>query len=231
MDLSIILPAYNEELNIKRVIEEIIEAAGGELGNLDYEIIIVNDGSCDNTAKTVAGFCRDYGFVILIDLKKHRGYGSALIEGFKRSKGRYIFYCDSDGQFQYSEINKFINLITTEKYDMISGWRIERKDTYFRKLLSGFYNRIINQIFNLSYKDINCGFKIFDRNIIKNMNLLSSSFSLSAELMIKSSIYNYSVKELAVTHLPRTDGMSSVNFIQTYLMIKDLLKVWLRLRG
>ncbi len=197
-ELSVFLPAYNEEQNILKVIKNVKEILKKIAKN--YEIIVVDDGSTDRTAEEVLKI-RD---VRLISHQRNLGYGTALKSGFSNSRYELIAFMDSDLQFDFKEINKFLDYI--EDYDLVIGFRKNRADNLVRKLNARTYSLILNLIFNLNVRDVDCGFKLVRREIFKKIKLESDGALISAEFLIKARRKGFRIKEIEVSHFPRILG-------------------------
>ena len=197
-ELSVFLPAYNEEQNILKVIKNVKEVLKKIAKN--YEIIVIDDGSVDNTAQKA----KEIPQVRLISHSKNLGYGAALKTGFYNAKYKLISFMDSDLQFDFKEINKFLDYI--EDYDLVIGFRKSRADKLVRKLNARIYSLLLNLIFNLNVRDVDCGFKLVRREIFKEIKLESDGALISAELLIKARKKGFRIKEIEVSHFPRILG-------------------------
>jgi len=212
--LSVVLPAYNEEKNIKKVVDSILKFIPSLVEK--YEIIIVNDGSKDDTGKLVDELAKNCREIVPLHHTQNRGYGAALTTGFKKAKGDFIFFTDADGQFDIKELPKLLSLIK-EGADIACGYRKERADPLFRRINAGIYNLLIRVIFGLKVKDIDCAFKLFKRKIIEEINLESSGAFVSAEFLILAKKRGYVIKQVGVSHFPRIEGKQTGNNLKVVL--------------
>jgi glycosyltransferase involved in cell wall biosynthesis len=205
--LSIILPAYNEEGNIVQAVNECTKVAGRIAKS--YEVIVVNDGSTDCTAKIVDKLCRENPNIKPIH-QENKGYGGALKAGFAAAKKDWIFFTDSDLQFDVSELSKFVSY--TDEYDFIFGYRARRADRFHRKMIA-FMLKIWNKIwlgFPLFIKDIDCAFKLMKRKSFLSIGeIYSSGAMITTEFILKIINKAYAIKQLPVTHKPRLFGNST----------------------
>jgi len=217
--LSCILPVYNEE----SCIAETIKKAHGFLSttSLNFEIIAVNDGSTDNTLPILYELSSIYNNLVIVDHENNKGYGTALINGFGISKYDLLFFTDSDMQFDFNDMN--LLLPYANDFDIIVGYRLHRKDNALRLLTSFVYNRIVCITFKLKIKDINCAFKLFSKNVFKNISLSSNDYIINTELFVKSRAKGFSVKEVGVNHYPRTSGSSKVKALDIYNTLHNLI--------
>ncbi len=202
--LSIFFPAYNEEGNIKEVIEKATKAAERVTDN--YEILVVNDGSADRTAEIVQAIAGKDSHVRLINHAQNQGYGAALMSGFMNSTKGWIFFSDSDLQFDLSELEKLVE--KTDKYDVVLGYRKKRNDPFMRRLNAKGWN-ILNRIFfGLKVRDVDCAFKLFRADAIKPIlhDMQSRGAMISAELLLRLREAGYEFVEVGVNHYSRGAG-------------------------
>lgn len=219
--ISVVLPVFNEEENIESVLCSIDRAIKAIFHA--YEIIIVNDGSTDNTPIIIERLKKDYNNLKVVTFERNRGYGSALREGFSRAVFDHIFYTDSDGQFDVSEISKILPLI--DKCDMVAGFRLNRKDSALRVFSSRVYNKLVAGLFGLKVRDVNCSFKLFKKEIIDNIQLYSIGFSIDAELLWKAKVNGYKICEAGVSHFAREKGESKVRITDTLRTVREMIDI------
>lgn len=201
MKISVFFPAWNEEANIKASIQR----ANDVFKNFeDYEILVINDGSTDKTAEVVLSLNNPK--VRLINHSKNLGYGNVIKTAFKNVNFPYTFFTDADLQFDLEEIKK---LTEYPDYDVVIGYRHDRKDSRTRKFYASIWNWIIRVLFDLRIEDIDCAFKLLKSNLIKDLDLNSRTGMISAEILIKLRDMGTSIKEIPVTHFPRKDGKST----------------------
>lgn len=203
--LSIVLPIYNEEENIRDVILEIIMTMSN-LNIQNYEIIAVNDGSTDNTFNILNDIKNDK--LRIINHNTNLGYGSALNSGFNLSKYPFVFFTDADRQFDIKEIEKFLLII--DLYDIVCGYRFKRADNFNRILISYFYNTLIKHIFGVNLRDIDCAFKLFRKEVLNSIKITSSGFTINLEIISQAGKMGYRIAEVPVSHYKRLHGTSTV---------------------
>jgi len=226
-DISVFFPAYNEEKNIERTVKE----AQKVLSNIanEFEIIIVNDGSIDNTLKIAEALSREIPQVSVINHPHNLGYGAALRSGLKGARYPLIFFTDSDGQFNIEEITKLLPLI--ESADVVVGYRIKRKDPLIRLFNAWAYGTMIKLLFKLKVKDIDCAFKLFKKSCIDSIEIESNGALASAEILIKLQKLGYKIKEIGVNHYPRAAGEQTGAKLYVILkMFKELWKLYRKLK-
>ena len=200
--LTIFFPCYNEEQNVERVTREALETAG-QVSD-DYEIIIVNDGSRDRTAEVTDKLAAEYPAVRVLRHEVNKGYGAALQTGFKNARKELVFYTDGDGQFKIEEIKKLLPLI--EKYDIVSGYRINRQDPLHRKVNAFMWGSMVNMLFKLNVRDVDCAFKLYRRKIFDDISLTSQGALIDTEILARAKAKGYTITEVGVNHYPRTAG-------------------------
>ena len=205
--ISVALPAYNEEENIRPMVLEVVEVfaglvAGGQVS--DYEVIVVNDGSKDNTAQAVEALSSEISTVRLVNHEVNKGYGAAVYTGFVSARKDLVFLTDSDKQFDVSEIVKLLPLM--DEADLVAGYRAPRRDPFKRRLFGMGWSALVTVLFGYTVRDVDCAFKLFRREIIESIDVESRGATFSAEFLVRAKRKGYRFKEVPVTHLPRVAG-------------------------
>ena len=200
--ISVVLPAYNEEANLPRIVPAVVDVAS-RLAS-DYEVIVVDDGSGDRTAAVTEGLSRTYPTVKLVRHEVNRGYGGALWTGFTSASKDLVFFTDSDNQFDVNELEKLAALIDTA--DMVIGYRAPRRDPAIRRLNAWGWNVLVNLLFGYTARDIDCAFKLFWRRVLDTVQVESRGATFSAELLVRARRAGFTIREVPVKHLPRTAG-------------------------
>jgi glycosyltransferase involved in cell wall biosynthesis len=199
LKISVFFPAYNEEDNLKRTVtnaQEILNRL-----KADYEIIIVNDGSKDKTGEVAAKLAKENKKIRVITHSPNRGYGGALISGFYSARKDIIAFNDSDGQFDFEEISRFLPKL--EEADLVIGYRVNRAEGWKRQLLAQALRIWDLLLFGIWYKDIDCAFKVIKRNSLMRLpKLFTSTAMISTELLVKAKRAGLIIVEVPVTHLP-----------------------------
>lgn len=207
MKLSIVLPAYNEEANIENVVNS-ISSLIKDLPIEDYEIIVVNDGSKDKTGKIVKNMTGRVQNLKLIEHFPNKGYGGALRAGFANSTKDWIFFMDSDGQFDFSEIKLLIEQ-KDKGFDIIVGYRAQRSDNFIRKLNTFGWGLIVRFLFGYLARDIDCAFKLFKREILSKITIDTNGAMVTTEFLAGAKAMGYKITEIPVSHFPRKAGNST----------------------
>ena len=222
-NISFFFPAYNDAGTIKKLTLKALEVLE-EVAN-EYEIIIVNDGSFDNTGKVADDVAKKYDHVIVHHHLYNIGYGAALKTGFLTSKYDLIFYTDGDMQYNPDELKKMLPFI--EDADIITGYKIKRADPWSRKLSSLFYNLVVRLFLQIRIKDVDTAFKLVKKEVIENIDISINGGFICAELFAKAAKKGYKIKQIPVSHFPRTYGnSSSFNIFFILRSILELMELW-----
>lgn len=203
-ELSIFFPFWNEEDNIEKVVASAIPIAKNVAKK--WEILMIDDGSSDKTLEKAKKLeKKDPEHLKVISHFPNRGYGASLKEGLTKSKYNLIVFTDGDGQFDFSEVTKFIDLIGP--VDMVIGKRRKRIDHPFRHVLMTLLKIWDFIFFGFYFQDIDCGFKMFKREAVnKILPLRSEGAMITTELLAKAKRAKLSILQVAVTHYPRKFG-------------------------
>ena len=221
-ELSIVIPAYNEAENIKKIVLDAQKA--GESHFNGYEIIVVDDASSDDTSNIVKQLSDKNHAIHLSTHKENKGKATALNTGFTLAKGRYIFYTDADSQYDINKIKELKKLIA--KVDIVSGHRINKAISPFRKFASDLYNLIARVLFGIKAKDIECAFKLFKNEQLRQIKIESSNFMVETEILAKATRLGLNIADFPVRHYPRTCGETSVSpFRDTLRSVKGLISL------
>jgi len=205
IDLSIVLPAFNEERNILKAISNAEAYLRSRFKS--FEIIVVNDGSTDSTAAMVTKLAKQKKYLKLVSHSKNQGYGAALRSGFSACQAELIFYTDSDNQYDISELDKL--LPNLEWSDIVAGFRIHHNDPLARIIISWIYNQIIWFVLGLKIKDVDCSFKLYKKVVFDSIKLRSNTGLIDAEILINALKKGYRISQVGVNHYPRIAGNSS----------------------
>jgi glycosyltransferase involved in cell wall biosynthesis len=224
--LSIVLPAYNEEANIERAVEQCV-ATASRLAK-QFEVIVVDDGSSDGTGGVVEGLVRHgHSKVRLLAHHTNRGYGAALRTGVTSARYDFVFFMDSDNQFDVSELEYFLPLM--DEYEMVTGFRVYRYDTVLRCMLSWIYNRLVGVLFRLRVRDVDCAFKLMRREVVQQVSIECDNFFVNTELLAKARKWNFRIAEKGVRHYPRTAGETTVRPSDIPRTLATVFSMWRRI--
>ncbi|MGH7818639.1 MAG: glycosyltransferase family 2 protein [Candidatus Binatia bacterium] len=200
--LAVVMPAYNEEANIASAVRAAVTAASALTD--DYEVVVVNDGSRDRTAERMEEEARANPRVRLISFAENRGFGAAVKTALKAAEKPLVFYTDSDLQFDLAEIGKLVARI--DECPVVIGWRENRQDHWLRLLNAWAWGRLQYVLFGLDVHDIDCGFKLFRREVIQQMEMRSNGAFLSTEILLRAQAAGHRICEVPVRHYPRQAG-------------------------
>lgn len=201
--ISVVLPAWNEERNVTQAIQEAVTALEGV--GADYEIIVVDDGSRDGTARVVGELQASHPQVRLVRHEVNRGYGQALRSGYAAAQKDLVLIHHADSQFDLTEIKRFLPLLA--QADIVCGYRAQRADPFMRKVNALGWNMVVRLLFGYLARDIDCGFKLFRREILDHVHLTATRGAMiDTELLASAKARGYRIAELPVTHLPRLGG-------------------------
>jgi dolichol-phosphate mannosyltransferase len=206
VELSIVLPAYNESASIQDAVAQCARLMQMVEGTT--EVIVVDDGSEDGTDLLLKGLSADRPWLRVVRHHTNLGYGQALRTGFAAAKGKLVFYSDADNQFDITELAEHMPLMSDA--DMLVGFRVYRYDPFPRLFLSWVYNRLVRLLFRVKVKDVDCSFKAMRRSRLDALVLLSNDFFIDTELVARARKWNWRIIEVGVRHYPRRVGKTSV---------------------
>jgi glycosyltransferase involved in cell wall biosynthesis len=219
--LSVVVPVFNEQGNLNPLYGEIKEVLG-RMG-ISYEIIFVDDGSTDESFKELSNIHTDDKSVKVIQFRRNFGQSAAFAAGFDAAQGELIVTIDSDGQNDPNDIPKLLDTMLEGNYDFVTGWRINRKETFLRRVFSRVANRIISRSTQVEIHDRGCSLKLFKRDIIKNIRLYGQLHRFLPEL---ASAIGVSITEIPVNDRKRISGKSKYGSItRTPRVVLDLITV------
>jgi glycosyltransferase involved in cell wall biosynthesis len=226
-EITIFFPFWNEEKNIEQVVTNAIPVA--EKIAKRWEILMIDDGSTDNTSEIAKKLEKKYPHNLrAVLLRPNRGYGAALSAGFEHASYEYIVFTDGDLQFDFSEVTKFIDEI--DKADLVIGYRKKRNDQNIMKRLLLMYLLKIGDyiLFRFTFKDIDCGFKMFRRDAVKQILPIRSEGAMATtEILAKAKAKKLKIVEVGVNHYPRKHGeQSGANLPVIVRAIFESLILW-----
>src|SRR5712692_1000624 len=202
--LSLVLPAYNEEAGIRQAAVEADEALAALVE--DYEILVVDDGSCDRTAAVVQELAAERPHVRLLRHGENRGYGVALRTGFTAAAFESIAFSDADCQFHLADLARLLPL--TDRFPVVVGYRQERQDPWRRRFLSRGYNLVARALLGTRVRDADCALKVFRREALARLLPESAGFFVNTEMLTRARQLRMKVAEVGVRHRPRLKGAS-----------------------
>ena len=219
--ISIIIPVFNESESIGYLLDEVLNVM--QNNKFNCELIVVNDGSNDNTSTVLDELTIKIKELSVISLRKNYGQTAAMSAGFDNSKGEIVITLDGDLQNDPNDIPKLISHIN-EGYDLICGWRYERKDKLInRRIPSKIANKLIANVTGLKLHDYGCSLKAFKKEIVDDIKLYGE---LHRFLPVLANIEGAKIKEIKVNHRSRKYGSSKYGIDRTFRVLMDLLTVW-----
>jgi glycosyltransferase involved in cell wall biosynthesis len=229
-ELSVFFPAYNEEKNLKATVLSAKKVLG-EIAT-DWEILIINDGSKDKTGEISHDLVQQDQRIRIITHDPNRGYGASLKSGFYNAKYPWICFTDSDGQFDFSEVTKFIETQKDTGADLVIGYYLKRQVPFYRKVNTFLWEIIVFLLFGLKVRDIDCGFKFISKKVIESIPPLESERGafISSEFLIKANKAGFKIVEIPVHHFPATRRGTGANLDVIIKSFVDLFRLWRKLK-
>jgi glycosyltransferase involved in cell wall biosynthesis len=200
--LTVSMPAYNEAENIRPMID-MVRAKVEPLVD-DLEIVVVNDGSSDNTGDIVRQISKEDPRVRLVDHPVNQGYGAAVRDAVWAASKELIVFTDSDLQFDLSELERFLPRL--KEADLVIGYRHARSDPWHRRFFGHGWSWLVNLLFGYTARDIDCAFKLFKRRVIETIQVESGGAMFSAEFLVRAKLAGFKIVEEPVNHYPRVAG-------------------------
>jgi len=225
--LSVFFPAYNDSGTIASLVITAIQSAAKLTPN--YEVIVVNDGSSDGTARILVELALIYPQFRIVTHEMNRGYGGALRSGFATASKEVVFYTDGDAQYDPSEMEALWREMRPD-VDLVNGYKISRSDPWHRIFIGRVYHHTVKMMFGLRVRDVDCDFRMLRRSIFERVRLEKNSGVICLEMMKKIQDSGFKIVEVPVHHYHRAYGKSQFfNFRRIYRTGLDVLKLWFSL--
>jgi glycosyltransferase involved in cell wall biosynthesis len=223
--LSVFFPAYNDAGTIASLVISAVTVAASLTD--DFEVIVVNDGSKDDTGRILDELQRLYpDRVRIVHHETNRGYGGALRTGFATASKDLVFYTDGDAQYDPAEMTLLWPKMTSD-VDWVNGWKISRSDPLHRIIIGRVYHHVVKILFGLKVRDVDCDFRLMRRRIFDVVRLEKNSGVICLEMMKKFQDAGFRVAEQPVHHYHRAYGKSQFfNFPRIYRTAIDVMKLW-----
>lgn len=215
--LSVVIPIFNERETLDELFKRLTETLAAQPGG--YEIIAVDDGSTDGTREALRQLHAEDGHIRVVLLSRNFGQSPALYAGFSRARGQYVAMMDADLQNYPEDIPKLVAKLE-EGFDMVSGWRANRKDSFFRTAASKLLNRYINSITRVALNDYGCALKAFRRELVEHMLALTHRCRY---LPVDAAALGGRVAEIEVRHDQRGHGESKYGLLKLIRTAFDLI--------
>lgn len=230
-ELSVFFPCYNEEKNIENTISKAVPVLNQIAKK--WEIILINDGSKDNTAKVLEKIQnKNPKQIKIITHNPNRGYGAALKSGLYNSQYQWITFTDSDGQFDFSEVSKLITKQQQTKADVVIGYYLARQVSKAAIITSKIWELIVFILFGLHVTDIDCAFKLINKKVVDTIPKLEAERGafISSEFLIKAKKSHFKIAEVGVHHYPRTEGKATGRSLKVIIKsFSDLFRLWFKI--
>lgn len=224
--LTLVLPAYNEAENIEVVVARAFQVL--PLYTDDFEIIVVDDGSRDDTPQIIERLAADDARVHPAHHDSNLGYGSALRTGFGLSRGDHVMFMDADRQFDIADIRLLVPFV--ENFDVVAGFRMERNDPLRRRIYAEIFNVTIRILFGVHLRDIDCAFKIFRGDLLRSLELSEPGALINTEMQAKLRRQGATVEQVGVHHFPRVAGHATGGSARVILRaMVQTVRLWLRM--
>lgn len=221
--LSVFFPSLNDA----KILPYLICRTYGTVSKItkDFEIIVINDGSTDETKEILKVLEKKLSCLKIIHHEKNLGYGAALIAGFQQAKKDWVFYTDGDGQYDPAEIELLMNKLS-ENIDVVNGFKLGRSDNYLRRIIGSAYNIGMHKLYDLPISDIDCDFRLIRKSLLDDIDLKSSSGNICLELILKLRKKGTRFAETGIHHYPRPFGHSQFfNFRNISKTIFDNIQI------
>jgi len=221
VDVSVVVPVFNEEENVGPLLKELVPILKTHYKK--FEIIFIDDGSCDGTLKRLKEFKKKYPFLKIIAFRKNFGQSSALEAGFKMARGKVIMAMDGDLQNDPNDIPILVE--RTKEYDVVSGWRRDRKDPLTKRIPSLFSNWLARKLTSVKLHDFGCTLKAYRREAVKDLRLFGETHRYIPVLL---AMKGFTITEVVVNHRARQHGKTKYGWKRLMKGFLDLLflKFW-----
>ncbi len=216
--ISVIIPVYNEVESLPQLIKQLIKSMASYN---NWEVLFIDDGSTDGTMEYLLEFVQDNDRFIYVQFHRNYGKSAALAEGFKHAQGDYIVTMDADLQDDPAEIPKLVKKLE-EGYDLVSGWKVDRKDPWTKTIPSRIFNRVTRLMTGVKIHDFNCGLKIYRSNVIKSLEIYGGRHRYIPALAGQK---RFRISEVAVNHRPRQYGESKYGGSRLFHGFFDLITI------
>lgn len=204
--ISVFFPAYNDAPALPSLLEKTFPVLMERFR--EFEVIVVNDGSQDETGEVLQQLQQRYGPALrVVTHSQNCGYGCALRTGFAAATKDLVFYTDGDGQYDPSELPRLLEHLGPQT-GFVNGYKLERNDPWHRIVIGKVYNRFARALFGVRIRDIDCDFRLIRRVLLDDMELTSTSGTICVELVRNLELSGWEVAEVGVHHFPRQHGRS-----------------------
>lgn len=226
-NISVFFPCYNDQHSIGTLVENaflVLQSIANK-----YEVIVVDDGSKDDSRKILQALAQKYQNLHLVFHKKNGGYGKALHSGFKKASYDLVFYTDGDGQYDVKELPLLVQLMTPD-IDFVNGIKRARRDRTYRIVIGNAYSLFVRWFFWLPITDVDCDFRLIRKKVLDKIHLESAHGAVCVELVKKAQLQGAVFREVSINHYERRWGESQFFRPRTVLFsLCELVRLWFRL--
>ena len=226
-DVSVIFPAFNEEGNIRCTVETVIRALPKVA--MKWEIIVVDGGNSDATALVCDELKAQFPEVEIIRHGQNRGYSAALKSGIMSTKYDLIFFSDSDGQFDFRDLEQLI--FWSEDYDIVAGYRAKRQEPLYRRINALGWNVLVRLVLGIKLRNIDCAFKVFRRSVFDHVQIRCVGAMVNTEILAQATQLGMRIRKVKVSYFPRRQGKQSGTNVHVVIKaFRELCRSWRKLR-
>ena len=222
-DVSVIFPAFNEEGNIRCTVETVIRALPKVA--MKWEIIVVDGGNSDATALVCDELKAQFPEVEIIRHGQNRGYSAALKSGIMSTKYDLIFFSDSDGQFDFRDLEQLI--FWSEDYDIVAGYRAKRQEPLYRRINALGWNVLVRLVLGIKLRNIDCAFKVFRRSVFDHVQIRCVGAMVNTEILAQATQLGMRIRKVKVSYFPRRQGKQSGTNVHVIIKaFRELCRPW-----
>jgi glycosyltransferase involved in cell wall biosynthesis len=225
--LSVFFPAYNDAPSLPGLLARTFAVLEAHV--VDYEVIVIDDGSYDGTAAVLEQLRGQYGARLrVVTHPRNRGYGGALRSGFEAATREFVFYTDGDSQYDVGELPRLLQLVGPDT-GLVNGYKLERHDPAHRIWIGKTYNFCARLLFRIRIRDIDCDYRLIRRALLQRIHLTSTSGTICVELVRKLEMTGCGVVETGVHHYARLYGKSQFFRLRSLATtLYELVRLWVR---
>ena len=222
-DVSVIFPAFNEEGNIRCTVETVIRALPKVA--MKWEIIVVDGGNSDATALVCDELKAQFPEVEIIRHGQNRGYSAALKSGIMSTKYDLIFFSDSDGQFDFRDLEQLI--FWSEDYDIVAGYRAKRQEPLYRRINAPGWNVLVRLVLGIKLRNIDCAFKVFRRSVFDHVQIRCVGAMVNTEILAQATQLGMRIRKVKVSYFPRRQRKQSGTNVHVIIKaFRELCRPW-----